>query len=264
MDVFNRLIRPNYGFCCFRCRELLKFATQGHLSVGLSKSFKTSSSRKTLLDSACRLCEFIGSLRVDDSYTARVKLLSIYSLNPNYADYDASKSRALLAVQTMYQPSVYVGEGTFGLLHPISANDEIKPRRIEPKSIDFRIIQNWLHFCEESHQNTCRPTLGELVPGFKVIDCRNRQVVQPEQRPRYVALSYVWGALRLPEHAQETFPRTIEDSILTTVELGFQYLWVDKYVLSRTLIYVEMYMLTQPVHRPNRRRREARPNPKHG
>jgi len=68
-----------------------------------------------------------------------------------------------------------------------------------------------------------------------VIDCIQRIVVLAPEKCDYVALSYVWGkAGNMP--LQEAYdlkaelPATIEDSITTTLVLGYQYLWVDKYV----------------------------------
>jgi hypothetical protein len=51
---------------------------------------------------------------------------------------------------------------------------------------------------------------------------------------QFVALSYVWGddyasaaeSTSKPLH----FPLTVEDSLLATLALGYQYLWVDRYV----------------------------------
>ncbi|KAH9207973.1 heterokaryon incompatibility, partial [Leptodontidium sp. 2 PMI_412] len=53
----------------------------------------------------------------------------------------------------------------------------------------------------------------------------------------YVTLSYLWGeggnempfSGRLPLKT----PRTIEDALLVTLRLGFQYLWIDRYCINQ-------------------------------
>jgi heterokaryon incompatibility protein (HET) len=57
---------------------------------------------------------------------------------------------------------------------------------------------------------------------------------------QYVALSYVWGKPRGDSnHNQEEtslengMPGTIQDGILVTQQLGFKYLWVDKYCIGQ-------------------------------
>ncbi|KAH8723619.1 heterokaryon incompatibility protein-domain-containing protein [Phaeosphaeriaceae sp. PMI808] len=231
--------------------------------------FKHHKTRSMLLISPCRLCRFVGSLRDDrgsnegrvkrqtiyspnpnfadydissfggsprddcESNEGRVKRQTIYSLNPNFADYDFSRSRALLAFQTKYQRR-FVGEGTFGLLHAEFAEDNIRPRLVNPKHVDFSMLKAWLQFCKDHHTYTCSPSSGYQVLGLKVIDCKTRQIVQAENDFRYVALSYVWGAAVLEERDKNVFPATIEDSIRTTLNLGFRYLWVDKYCIDQT------------------------------
>ncbi|KAF4539250.1 uncharacterized protein LTHEOB_10414 [Lasiodiplodia theobromae] len=77
-----------------------------------------------------------------------------------------------------------------------------------------------------------------------------------EDQTEYVALSYVWGKYGVSENAailneadafaqpqpanKKTFPRelprkldlTIEDAIQVTLEMGFSFLWVDKYCID--------------------------------
>jgi hypothetical protein len=76
---------------------------------------------------------------------------------------------------------------------------------------------------------------------MKLIDCDTRQIV-PAQSHKYVALSYVWGLAALgPGYDDRVvngtlpglLPKTIEDAILATLKLGFQYLWIDRYCINQ-------------------------------
>lgn len=94
--------------------------------------------------------------------------------------------------------------------------------------------------CINNHKQ-CRPQPCDSLRDLKVIDCYERTVVLAPESCQFVALSYVWGQ---PTQEAETIdrpqfptlidllPRTVEDSIVTTITLGFRYLWVDRYVRS--------------------------------
>lgn len=109
-------------------------------------------------------------------------------------------------------------------------------RRILPDEIDYELVRGWLHHCEEDHE-TCRRSKDDQVPvpGFQVIDCFTKSIVTaPSDDFSYVALSYVWGQQQTADPDSSGFPGTIEDSIAVTLALGFQYLWVDRYVRTHS------------------------------
>jgi hypothetical protein len=102
--------------------------------------------------------------------------------------------------------------------------------------VNFRVIKDWLVSFGSS-----TPT-HEALPGFRLIDVLNRNVV-PIVGPgdcRYLCLRYVWGGpqrfqnvkaverqLREPGSLSERqLPETIEDAIQLTAKSGERYLWV--------------------------------------
>ncbi|KAH0551764.1 hypothetical protein GP486_007018 [Trichoglossum hirsutum] len=116
--------------------------------------------------------------------------------------------------------------------------------------------KKWLENCFEHHGQLCgEPSWWSGLqapsgPHFRLIDVDSMRVVQmgtanPNQhdRPRYAALSYVWGAagnqclnLRVrnlddlsSQLEGQTLPiaKTIRDAIEVTRRMGLQYLWVD-------------------------------------
>jgi hypothetical protein len=59
---------------------------------------------------------------------------------------------------------------------------------------------------------------------------------------QYLALSYVWGKSTVlleddsdlaKDQLPKNLPQTIEDAILTTKSLGYDYLWVDRYCIPQ-------------------------------
>jgi hypothetical protein len=109
-------------------------------------------------------------------------------------------------------------------------------RRILPEQIDYDLLRDWLHHCKLHHDN-CRITETIPIPGFRVIDCLTKKiVVVPSYDLTYIALSYVWGQQSASNSDFSCIPRTIEDSITVTLALGYQYLWVDRYVRPRMVV----------------------------
>ena len=96
-----------------------------------------------------------------------------------------------------------------------------------------RHLQNCLRhheFCDQQKEIS-----SSRISRLRVIDCSTRSIITPSGDSPYVALSYRWGESHSnPQEEQtdmlpENLPATIEDAILVTRSLGFQYLWVDKY-----------------------------------
>ncbi|KAF6822897.1 heterokaryon incompatibility protein [Colletotrichum plurivorum] len=121
-------------------------------------------------------------------------------------------------------------------------------RTVEP-TFDVRRLSSWVSTCETCHHDSCMvDPLGfaETFPGLSVlrlVDVEQQCLVEIQEVPQYVALSYVWGevpSLRLSitnrpqltkpggiKAAWDSIPRTIRDAILLVKKLGKRYLWVD-------------------------------------
>jgi hypothetical protein len=133
-----------------------------------------------------------------------------------------------------------------------------RPVSTEPAS-DARstLLRAWLRWCDEEHEE-CRQTQCELVTalptrllyvgnvddqGYK--QDRLRLVRASEATTRqYVALSHCWGQIpeqekmkfcttednirqRLQEFIVSELPKTFQDAVRVTRELGVLYLWID-------------------------------------
>ena len=108
------------------------------------------------------------------------------------------------------------------------------------------MLKKWITCCEESHDfctaSALSTHLGPTTP-VKYIDLEQSCLVAFSTAPRYAALSYVWGRVptlmtmqhNLEELSQpgaftkkaDQIPRTIQDAMFLTRELGIRYLWVD-------------------------------------
>ncbi|PVH71824.1 HET-domain-containing protein, partial [Cadophora sp. DSE1049] len=95
-----------------------------------------------------------------------------------------------------------------------------------------------LCFCEAEH------TLGSCTPPdtphleLTLIVCTSRHIIQTSEPTIYAALSYLWGedlGTKLESYGQFSplIPLVVKDAISVTKELGFRYLWVDRYCIPQ-------------------------------
>jgi len=131
-----------------------------------------------------------------------------------------------------------------GERHPESSRFILQPtctttqgfrlRELDPEVIDFEIPRQWLKRCQRHHPANCNLTFASTIPGLRVFDCKVGKVVAAPENTAisYIALSYVWGGVKISKNDQADFPSTIRDAITVTLEMGFKYLWVDQLVRS--------------------------------
>lgn len=114
--------------------------------------------------------------------------------------------------------------------------------------MDVGIIQTWIDRCEKLHGIRCHGSrtsqMHSPFPSY-LIDVERGCLVAAPERPRYVALSYVWGRAEasacatksnlkeLQEHnglynGIISLPSLIRDAINLIRDLGLPYLWVDR------------------------------------
>ena len=118
-------------------------------------------------------------------------------------------------------------------------------KKLDPDRIDLISVRRWLTDCDALHAHTCRPQVSPKLKLICLIDVKSRRLVNyPLLRTEYLALSYVWGNTRqsisgagnpgtvLPKKLP--LPRTIEDALALTEDLGQRYLWVDSVCIDQT------------------------------
>lgn len=108
----------------------------------------------------------------------------------------------------------------------------MESRRIPPSSVDYTTFKGLVRICEEDHKRCCIISSHQNVLGLEVIDTRTQAVIKAPDLCKYVALSYVWGkqADDNSVHNMKNSPLVIKDAISVTRAMGYNYLWVDRYV----------------------------------
>lgn len=113
--------------------------------------------------------------------------------------------------------------------------------RLLPRVLNIEKIKSWIKDCQNQHRNKCSRKSRYVIRELKMIDCIRERIVDAPSHCRYVALSYVWGKVQdTTFNTAPSFlyglPRTILDAVQLTKDLGYRYLWVDRYV-SRSYFF---------------------------
>jgi len=147
-----------------------------------------------------------------------------------------------LRVWVVYRSESRTQQAFAGSLH-ISERQDID-RELVGQKIKWTTVKKNISQCFNSHKKCNQHPTANLPEAFRVIDVVDRRVVQVKP-DSFIALSYVWGVnprldllttLRGTIDAMKKknglpashMPRTIEDAISVCLELGYQYLWVDR------------------------------------
>ncbi|KAK8877528.1 heterokaryon incompatibility protein-domain-containing protein [Apiospora arundinis] len=115
----------------------------------------------------------------------------------------------------------------------------------------YGFVRTCLDFCQQNHGAYCARDNRISLPGLRLIDVETEAVVGVSSKDRvasaqlpYVALSYVWGSS--PSEPQEDYleqevgegltrlPAVVQDAMTVCKDLGFRYLWVDKYCINQS------------------------------
>ncbi|KAI8651014.1 HET domain-containing protein [Fusarium keratoplasticum] len=110
-------------------------------------------------------------------------------------------------------------------------------------SAAFVKIRSWVADCDTHHQSCPRPVPVPLPT--RVLDLQNQNTVRIHEAQteygQYAALSYCWGSNsqsgtplsndRPTCLATSALPRTIQDAITVTRQIGLKYLWVDAFCI---------------------------------
>lgn len=120
-------------------------------------------------------------------------------------------------------------------------------RDLNEKEIDIVLIHNWITACQNLHE-TCErnPSWLEesgLIDTMCVIDVQANCLTHIKSSETFVALSYVWGQISIPQLTshnrqilespgglktiEDKMPNTITDAIRLTRLLRERYLWID-------------------------------------
>jgi hypothetical protein len=194
--------------------------------------------------SSCTLCRFFYSVRepvLGDTVGHTGYYLKVFPARSKFGAWklpfdDSPGFRVIPLPDDPRRPDDH------GLIMELSqGQDGFCGRQIQPQ-VDLAIIKEWISFCGNHHKALCKQKSDPQVPkDFCVIDCTTRKIIPWEEiidRKQYVTLSYTWGRPNQDTVLQEgvvpsDLPRTIEHTLQLTTELGYRYLWIDRYCIAQ-------------------------------
>ena len=105
------------------------------------------------------------------------------------------------------------------------------------------LLREWLADCDLNHRNHANLSLADPELPTRVLDVRDRTMLHLRctkgERGKYIALSHCWGKAttfstsweNLSEFCKEIklcqLPKTFQDTVEVTQELGIPFLWID-------------------------------------
>jgi hypothetical protein len=211
---------------CDRCRNT------PWLDGPLDKSAKVKVLRKSL-SATCPICNVllsrdceVSNFRSSLTWNAGIHVSSIF--RPSLEHATGSQILLRQAYHTNWYKDADYLIWTSDMSEGIARSDY---QYRDPPKISFSQIREHIDICMKHHESCSLEFYRPLVD-LRVIDCEQRLLVDAPTDCRYVALSYVWGELSSSEDfvLSHSLPPTIEHSILTTLKLGYRYLWVDRCV----------------------------------
>lgn len=238
---------PDADYICGECRavdwaSLSSLAADGSLEEPLAiRSLDASFAE--LSTSPCKVCRTLSVMKpasldgqkcLVQAFSADKALLT-YSYQSAFLGGSSSQCIMLGVSTDGPQPVSYGRKPCLAVLGPARGSYDLEVRKLQPDQIDYGIFTSLFRFCEENHPICAQSGVLNDLAGLRVIEISTRAVVEAPARCRYVALSYVWGrATEDPGlHEDEDLrhpPPVIEDAISATSSLGYEYLWVDRYV----------------------------------
>ena len=116
-------------------------------------------------------------------------------------------------------------------------------RLLEPSCFNLKWVRHCMNFCDLNHGKICRPDGDRIIKSFVVYNCQTKKRCDAPLKCQYAALSYPWGDNAASSEEQDdtehedlssiNLPASIEDSFIVCLQLGIQYLWVDRYAIPK-------------------------------
>ncbi|MCJ1424050.1 hypothetical protein MMC29_001937, partial [Sticta canariensis] len=242
---------PDY--LCETCRHIdFKYLINDSPLEQLHEEIQLNSLTHVLQNEKCAFCRLVaftiramvGGREIDTTFDEKPVMCSMITLP---IETDTRGPRQLLLC------GVPAPDGTDGLslIYSLTPKDETSVSEVNGHKsvtipdIKYDLVKKWYIDCNDGNcgLNPSKSYGREMPKSFRLIDVDSDCIVHSVQKPRYVALSYVWGAARtlrnvndirkdlevkgsLLKRAKE-LPNTIKDAISLTRKLGEQYLWVD-------------------------------------
>jgi hypothetical protein len=137
------------------------------------------------------------------------------------------------------------------LISPARLEQLFSVQTIHRSLYDTNFARLCIAHCGQNHRKTCSGLNRQASLFFRLIDCQSQRVITAPPGSKYVALSYVWGASASTDGIEKqsldphSWPKVIKDSLQVTLDIGFQYLWVDRYCINQDDLWDKRVQIDQ-------------------
>jgi hypothetical protein len=255
-------IPPTQGFCNTCSRINFEAIYEDHeITLGGSTAFSLQDIGiidETWSQRTCRLCRFFAAIwEANKLYLRGARLCLVVLSSRNISKYNGSNQipkairhhNILLLSHPQPQRVFEVDPTTLDNLdivgplflsrHKLDVEKCVSVLSINPDRVEFSIVRRWLQLCSRHHGDSCFSSEVPDIPGFQLLNCKTRKLEPYIPGMKFIALSYVWGTNvneqmhQNNEQSHSILPQTTEDALKVTLELRFQYLWVDRYCIPQ-------------------------------
>lgn len=211
----------------------------------------------------CNFCKMIANSVSTTAYEHEVDVLGCWIPDVTYTaeDAEAGVNTEMTTLRLRVLPEMAAWKEVFKQFDiiPLARENEdgmFLGRKMDSKPLDIPLMKTWLRKCEDWHNIACwkedisrsrreGPVTVKFPfrPFIRLLDLKDDCLVETSATPVFVALSYVWGPVKVFETLKETlpdlmqpgsllknfdlFPATIQDAITLTRQLDYRYLWID-------------------------------------
>lgn len=244
-------------FLCNDCKavdwsSLPTLAADGLLEDRVRELRPVTANFDELRTSSCRICAILSTIKPPHLNGRQCVLKALPLWRQNTYKGAALFRNNHCALENVSRCTVLIVEDTRNgsLLHhepslAIVKLNDLSSSRITPSSIDYNKLKDLVQMCEKGHIWCHGAESSPNVLGLKVIDTKTQEVVKAPDQCKYLALSYVWGkqAADNSVHDIQHCPTVVKDAISVTNSMGYNYLWVDRYVSNHRSITCKIHKL---------------------
>jgi hypothetical protein len=193
---------------------------------------------RALGGSTCRVCRFLGNVitsrevplfHSEPPYQLQLKTkIATDNQNIGMLQFRPTTANAVWSYSRHDNINILVSQDRL-----YCENEAFQSRMIG--GVPSGLLRHSIATCKREHGDRCSPKSPNVLRSLKVFDCKTYEVVSAPADCLYIALSYVWGSSATTSSSEATLtpgslPKTISDSCAVVRSLGYEYLWVDRYV----------------------------------